>query len=117
MLQLNPWVLVLFAALINSIAGMFLKQSRVNAHGSPIWQLIFSPWFFGACLCYFGNVFLFAKSLDHLPVSLVYPAYAGAGFALIAIAGNLLYGERLGMNQWIGVVLIFTGIVIASREA
>lgn len=112
---MSPWVIVFVAAAINSVAGVLLKQSRVEADGAPIWLLVFSPWFFAACLCYLGNVFLFAKSLDSLPVSLVYPAYAGAGFALIALAGNLLYGERLGMNQWIGVGLIFAGIAAASR--
>ena len=53
--------------------------------------------------------------LDYLPVSLVYPAYAGAGFALIAVAGNMLFNENLGLNQWSGVALIFAGIVVASR--
>jgi len=48
-------------------------------------------------------------------LSLVYPAFAGLGFAMIAVAGNLLFQERLGLNQWVGVVLIFAGIVAASR--
>ena len=114
---MNPWFIVLFAAAINSFAGIMLKQARVVTGEIPIWELVFSPWFFMACLCYFANVFLFAKSLDHLPVSLVYPAYAGMGFALIAVAGNLLFGEKLGMGQWIGVSLIFCGIVAASWHA
>jgi small multidrug resistance pump len=114
---LNPWIIVILAAAINSFAGIMLKQSRVGANGGPIWELIYSPWFFGACLCYFANVFLFAKSLDRLPVSLVYPAYAGLGFALIAVAGNILFGEKLGLNQWAGVILIFSGIVAASWRA
>ena len=112
---MSPWVIVLFAAMVNSIAGILLKQSRVSANGAPIWELVYSPWFVAACLCYFCNVFLFAKSLDSLPVSIVYPAYAGAGFALIAIAGSALFGERLGVNQWVGIVLILAGIVAASR--
>lgn len=113
---MNPWIIVVFAAAINSTAGILLKQSRIGANGGPIWELLYSPWFYGACLCYFVNVFLFAKSLDRLPVSLVYPAYAGMGFALIAIAGNALFAEKLGTAQWIGVALIFTGIVAASWD-
>lgn len=113
---MNAWVILLIAASINSIAGILLKQSRIVADGSPIWLMVFSPWFIAACLCYLGNVFLFAKSLDYLPLSLVYPAYAGAGFALIAIAGNLLFQERLGTSQWIGIALILAGIVAASRS-
>ncbi len=113
---MNPWIIVLCAAAINSFAGILLKQSRVVSGNTPIWELLYSPWFLLACLCYFVNVFLFAKSLDSLPVSLVYPAYAGMGFALIAVAGNLLFKETLGINQWIGVVLIFSGIVAASWQ-
>lgn len=112
---MSPWVIVFIAAGVNATAGILLKQSRVLADGSPILHLAFSPWFLAACLCYLGNVFLFAKSLDYLPVSLVYPTYAGAGFALIAIAGNMLFNEELGLNQWIGIGLIFAGIVAASR--
>lgn len=114
---MNPWVIVCFAAVINSSAGLLLKQARVVSGATPIWELAFSPWFLAACLCYFCNVFLFAKSLDRLPVSIVYPAYAGMGFALIAVAGNMLFGERLGMNQWIGISLIFAGILAASWQA
>lgn len=112
---MSPWIIVLCAAAINSLAGILLKQARVVADGAPIWEMAWSPWFLAACGCYGVNVFLFAKSLDYIPVSLVYPAYAGAGFALIAIAGNMLFAEKLGLNQWIGVALIFAGIVAASR--
>ena len=112
---MNAWILLGIAAAVNATAGILLKQSRVEAEGAPLLQLAYSPWFLAACLCYLCNVFLFAKTLDYLPVSLVYPAYAGAGFAMIAVAGNMLFNEELGFNQWIGVALIFAGIVAASR--
>jgi small multidrug resistance pump len=112
---MSPWLLLSIAALVNSVASILLKQARVVAEGSAIWLMIYSPWFLAACFCYVLNVFLFAKALDFLPVSLVYPTYAGAGFALIAVAGNLLFGERLGPNQYIGVALILAGIIAASK--
>ena len=112
---MKAWVLLGIAAAVNATAGILLKQGRVEAEGAPIFQMAFSPWFLAACLCYLCNVFLFAKTLDYLPVSLVYPAYAGAGFAMIAVAGNMLFNEELGFNQWVGVALIFAGIVAASR--
>jgi multidrug transporter EmrE-like cation transporter len=114
---MNAWWIVLAAAGVNTVAGILLKQSRVEASGGPLWELIYSPWFLAAGACYATNVFLFAKALDHMPLSLVYPAFAGLGFALIAVAGNLLFDERLGPGQWLGVVLIFAGIVAAARSA
>ena len=113
---MNAWMLVFLAAIVNSVAGMLLKQSRVVADGGAIWLLVLSPWFIAACLCYLGNTFLFAKSLDFLPLSFVYPVYAGAGFALIAIAGNLLFHEQFGVSQGVGIVLILIGIFAASRD-
>ena len=112
---MNAWLVVIIAACLNTLAGILLKQSRVVAEGSSIWLLIYSPWFLAAGVCYVTNVFLFAKALDYMPLSLVYPAFAGLGFAMIAVAGSVLFQEKLGTNQWIGVVLIFAGIFAASR--
>ena len=112
---MKAWLVIVIAACLNTLAGILLKQSRVAAEGSSIWLSIYSPWFLAAGACYVANVFLFAKALDYMPLSLVYPAFAGLGFAMIAIAGNVLFGERLGPNQWLGVVLICAGIGAASR--
>jgi multidrug transporter EmrE-like cation transporter len=112
---MNAWLVVIVAACLNTLAGVLLKQSRVGVEGSSIWLLVYSPWFIAAGLCYLANVFLFAKALDSIPLSLVYPAFAGLGFALIALAGSMLFQERLGTSQWIGVVLILCGVFMASR--
>jgi multidrug transporter EmrE-like cation transporter len=114
---MNAWLLVLIAATVNSAAGLMLKQSRVAADGSAIWLLAFSPWFFAACTCYLVNVFLFAKSLDYLPLSVVYPVYASAGFMIIAVVGNILFKETLGFIQLLGVVLIISGIAALARTS
>jgi multidrug transporter EmrE-like cation transporter len=111
----KAWSIIAVAACLNTLAGVLLKQSRMHAEGGPIWLAIYSPWFLAAGVCYVANVFLFAKALDHMPLSLVYPAFAGLGFAMIAVAGNVLFQERLGPSQWIGVMLIFAGIFAASR--
>jgi multidrug transporter EmrE-like cation transporter len=113
--SVRAWLIICIAACLNTLAGVLLKQSRLHAEAGPIWLALSSPWFLAAGVCYVVNVFLFAKALDHMPLSLVYPAFAGLGFAMIAVAGNLLFQERLGPNQWIGVLLIFAGIIAASR--
>lgn len=112
---MKAWLVILVAACLNTVASILLKQSRITAEGGPIWLAVYSPWFLAAGACYVANVFLFARALDQMPLSLVYPAFAGLGFAMIAVAGNVFFQERLGLNQWVGVVLIFSGIVAASR--
>ena len=113
----NAWVLICFAAVNNSVAAVLLKRSRFGAPpGSSLASLLLSPWFIGALVFYSANVMLFAKALDKLPVSTVYPVYAGLAFGLVAIAGNYFFGERLGFGQYIGLGIILAGIIITSRS-
>lgn len=112
----NAWILICFAAVNNSIASVLLKQSRFGAPpGSNLASLVFSPWFIGALVFYGVNVMLFAKALERLPVSMVYPIYAGLAFGLVAIAGSYFFGERLGLGQCIGMAIILAGIIVTCR--
>ena len=58
---------------------------------------------------------LFAKALQHLPVSRAYPVLAGVGFALVAGSGVLLFGERLHGLHLTGLFLILLGIALIAR--
>jgi multidrug transporter EmrE-like cation transporter len=62
------------------------------------------------------NIIIFTKSLDKIPISVAYPVLAGLGFSLLAITGNLLFGERLAGVQLWGVGLILAGIIMVSRS-
>jgi multidrug transporter EmrE-like cation transporter len=113
--NLNAWSLLFIAAFNNSLGSLFLKKSRLAASDPSLLSLLFSPWFI-AGLCIYGiNVVLFAKALEKLPVSQAYPVFAGLGFGLIALAGNYFFGERFTLQQWVGLALIFSGIIIMSR--
>lgn len=97
------------------MGSLLLKQSRLVATDNSLGSLLFSPWFLSG-LCVYGiNVVLFAKSLEKLPVSAAYPVLAGLGFTLIAIAGNLLFSERLGLGQYVGIGVIFVGILLMTH--
>ena len=112
----NAWILICFAAVNNSLAAVLLKRSQFGAPpGSNLASLMFSPWFIGALVFYGANVLLFAKALERLPVSTVYPIYAGLAFGLVAIAGRYFFGERLDFGQYVGLAIILTGIIVTSR--
>jgi small multidrug resistance pump len=60
----------------------------------------------------FGSAFyLVSLSLVHLPVSTVYPVWAGGGTAGVALVGVLMLKERAGVLKGLGVVLVVAGIV------
>jgi len=76
---------------------------------------VLSPWLIGGLFFYGVNVVLFAMALKRLEVSVAYPALAGFGFALLIVAAGYLFGEDLGLYQWIGVFFVLVGIFFLSR--
>ena len=60
------------------------------------------------------NLVLFAKALDHLPVSIGYPILASSGFAMLSVSSWAIYGEKLDLLQTIGLIVVIVGIGILS---
>lgn len=108
--------LVLLAGLNSTIGNLLLKQSRLVTGPDATWYGKFlSLYFIGAIAFYVVNVALFAKALDAIPVSVGYPVLAASGFAMLTIAAGLLFGERFGGWQVLGLVLVVAGIVSLAQ--
>lgn len=112
----GAWTLIFTASVNTCIGNLLLKQSRIESSDSGLVSLLVSPWFLSGLVFYGINVVLFAKALEKLPVSTAYPVFAGIGFGLLAIAGNLFFKEHLSLNQLVGLGLILAGIIIMSRS-
>ncbi len=68
-----------------------------------------------AALGAFGAAFyLVSLALVHLPVSTVYPIWAGGGTAGVALIGVLLLKERAHILKGVGVACVVAGIVILN---
>ncbi len=66
-----------------------------------------------AALAAFGSAFyLISLALIDLPVSTVYPVWAGGGTAGVALVGILMLGEKASVLKGVGVALVVTGIVL-----
>lgn len=62
---------------------------------------------------YFCSYFLL-KALTGLPAMLVYPAFSVGTILLVTGAGALLFRERLGRRQWMGLAMILTALVLLN---
>lgn len=111
----GPWLLVLVAGVNSMIGNLLLKQSRLVAPSPSLLDLVRSPWFLAGLAFYGLNVVVFAKALDRLPVSAAYPVLAASGFGLLAIVSTLVFGERLGLLQYVGLVVTLAGIMLIAR--
>jgi small multidrug resistance pump len=99
------WLLVGMAIVAEIAAALGLRYS--NGFTKPLPT--------GFSLIAFGSAFyLISKSLVYLPVSTVYPVWAGGGTAGVALVGIVILKERAGIWKTLGIVLVVAGIVLLN---
>jgi small multidrug resistance pump len=104
----SAWLFVGLAIVAEIAAALGLRFS--NGFTKPL------PTAFA--LIAFGSAFyLISLSLMHLPVSTVYPIWAGGGTACVALVGVLILKERAGVLKGLGVALVVAGIVTLNVSA
>ena len=91
---------------VNSLTttGLHSVEAILKAHLLVILKaiIVLSSWIFG----YFG--------LKHLPLTIVGPINATRP-VLVLVGAMLIFGERLNLYQWIGVILAIGSIFLMSR--
>ncbi|MER8187138.1 multidrug efflux SMR transporter [Kitasatospora sp. NPDC094015] len=68
----------------------------------------------GVGVGYALSFLLLGRALKHIPVSVAYAVWSGAGTAAVAGIGVVAFGEVLGRAQWAGVALIIAGVVVLN---
>jgi len=99
------WLLVGLAIIAEIAASLGLRYS--DGFTKPL-QTAFA-------LAAFGSAFyLISLSLVYLPVSTIYPVWAGGGTAGVVLVGMLILKERVGIWKGIGIGLVVAGITILN---
>ena len=58
--------------------------------------------------------FLLAQVMRTMPVGIVYAIWSGAGIVLVALAGWLLFGQKLDLAAIIGLAMIIAGVLVIN---
>ncbi|MEI6160216.1 MAG: SMR family transporter [Roseococcus sp.] len=106
--SLPPALLLWVAILAEVIATVSLKLAE--GFTRP-WPLV------AVAVGYAIAFFLLSAVLETLPVGIVYAIWAGSGVAGAALAGALLFGERIGLPEIAGFLLIILGVVLLTLRA
>ena len=72
------------------------------------------PWLYMALCVYAVATVFWLYILQRIPLTLAYP-FSALAMVLVPIIAVYLFGERLTWSYWIGVIFIFTGIIIIAR--
>lgn len=98
----EAWLLVGGAIGAETLAALMLRASDGFTRALPTL----------AALAAFATAFyLVSLALVELPVSSVYPVWAGGGTAAVALLGVAALGERAHVLKVTGIVLVVAGIV------
>ena len=103
MIQMTyAWLLVGLAIVAEISAAISLRFS--NGFTRPLPTVL--------ALAAFGSAFyLISLALVDLPVSTVYPVWAGGGTAGVALFGMLILREKADLGKRVGIVLVVAGII------
>ncbi len=99
------WLFVVLAIAAEVVAALALRFSHGFSKPLPT----------ALALATFGLAFyMVSLALLSLPVSTVYPVWAGGGTAGVAILGVLVLHEKAGIWKSLGVVMVVAGIVLLN---
>ena len=69
------------------------------------------PWLAGSAAVHILYFLFLAGAYRHGELSYAYPVMRGGGPLIVALVGALALGEVLALSQWLGVLIICTGIL------
>ena len=102
---MNPWVSLGIAIVAEVIATSALKASAGLTRPLPILVLAVG----------YGLAFwLLSLTLRSIPVGVAYAIWSGVGTVLIAVAGWLVFGQRLDAWAVTGMALIVAGVLVMN---
>ena len=60
--------------------------------------------------------YMLSLALRNIPVGIAYAIWSGVGTAIVAIAGTVLFGERLTIAAVAGLALIIVGVILLETN-
>lgn len=98
--------LYLFASVITEAVGY--SALNASAQFSKLWPSLL-------VIAGFGSSFYFLTlALKYMPVGITYALASGLGIVVVALAGVVIFGQRLDPAAVVGLALIIAGMVVIN---
>lgn len=94
--------LYLFAAIVGEVVGT--SALKATDGFTRLWPTLL------VAVSYAIAFYFLSLSVQRFPIGVLYAAWSGLGVVLIAIAGTVIYGDRLDLPAIAGLVLIVAGV-------
>lgn len=100
--------LALALGILMGLAAQLLLKHGAMGGGNIVAQFL-SPWTIGGLALYGFAAFFYVLALRAIPVSVAFPSVA-LSYVLVALLGNLWFGEAITVPHIAGIALIVVGV-------
>jgi len=115
---------MIFVVALNVCGHVFLKVGMNQVGGfdqKPVMQFALSaisnPFVLLGLAGYVTSVAGYIAVLSKTELSIAYPILMSTGYALVVLVSFLWLKEPFNLLKWVGIMLIFVGVVMVSLKA
>ena len=110
---MTSWLFLAVAVICNTAANALVKAAGMRTIES-VGATYISPLFiFGTCL-FALNLLFYVQALKVLPLAIGYPILVGSSMVGVNLLAIWLFGEAMDLRHYLGMALVFIGIVLLS---
>lgn len=113
-------ILACYSLLLSAGQTLFKKAAEGLSLNAGVWHftktLIVNANFLYGCILYGFATFAWVALLRKFQLSSAYPIATALSILITVISGVFLFNERLSTFSLVGVILIFTGVIILSKS-
>lgn len=102
---MKTWLILLGAIVAEVIATTALRSSDGLRKVGPTVVMVVG---------YGVSFYLLSLTLKAIPMGVAYAVWSGVGLVLIALAGRIVFGQRLDAPALIGMALIVAGVAVIN---
>lgn len=102
----------LISVLLNASAQIVLKKAT-QLNSITILDFFKNPFLYLTGILYLLSIIFWFLALSKLSLTVAYPLQA-LGYALVCIAAIYLFRDSMTMMNWLGILLILSGVVLTQ---
>lgn len=99
------------------VGVLMADPTRSSVGMQRVIEYLTDPYIVSAYLFSLVSSIAWLYVVEKHPVSIAFPVYIGALFAVVTIGSSLWLKEVISLQQVLGLMLILVGVVVVSRAA
>ena len=116
-------LLAVSAALMGAVAQVLMKHGMKIIGEITLWgmaknfvvYLFTNPFIFFGIAIYALSTVVYLTALSRGDLSFVYPLIS-VSYIFAAVFAFFIFGEKISVIRWIGIITIFTGVFLVARS-